>query len=61
MHVIFIRLQRQQREAVRHATSGNRFFGRLLHFARQDTSPILWNPYKVIGDLIVRPTGFTGL
>lgn len=32
-----------------------------LNLARQNSTPILWNPNKVIGDLIVTPARFTGL
>ena len=61
MDMIDIRFEGKQLEAVRGTALLDRSFDHHLNFVREDLSSILRNPYEMIGDLIVTPTGFTGL
>jgi hypothetical protein len=61
MNMVLVGFHGKKRDAVTLAALSDQSFGFCLYFAGQDSAPVLWNPYKVIGDVIVCPTRFSGL
>jgi len=68
MHVVNVRFQSQQGESLRDAAFFDESFAghgpcgpQGFPFTCENLAPILWYPYEMIGDLVVRPAGLTGL
>ncbi|GHO81151.1 hypothetical protein KSD_89220 [Ktedonobacter sp. SOSP1-85] len=61
MNVVFVRLQRQERETLPLTALLYQPFRLFLDLSRQNTAVVLGNPYQMIHNRVVGISGFTHL